>query len=394
MVLVVSPKHTGAINSIKDLAGKKVGVSAPGSSTDFFIKYLLRKNGVDPNAVPVIGVGLDATAVAAMEQGQVDAAIMLDPAVTLLQGRNKDLKLLTDTRTQKDTLEVFGGEYPGGSLYAPVEWIAKNEKTVQGLAQAIVATLNWIHSHSAEEIMAKMPGRPGRQRQAALPRGAQEHDPDVLDQRRHGSEGCAGRTRRVQPVGAGDRQRQDRPVEDLHEQVRRAGGGEAEDELGGRHMSAHGGATAMPREAARAAPQAAVEIEGVTIAFAMPSGRGTRRAARRVADGARGQVRRHRRALGLRQVHAAQRHRRAARIAHGTGSRLRGGAQGHQPARRLPVPAGRAAAVAQRAGERDARPRLPPCAAGGGRGEGPPVDRARGLARLRGRASRTSSPAA
>ena len=80
MVLVVSPKHSGAISSIKDLAGKKVGVSAPGSSTDFFIKYLLRKNGVDPpNAVPVIGVGLDATAVAAMEQGQVDAAIMLDP---------------------------------------------------------------------------------------------------------------------------------------------------------------------------------------------------------------------------------------------------------------------------------------------------------------------------
>jgi NitT/TauT family transport system substrate-binding protein len=157
MVLVVSPKRTGTINSIKDLAGKKVGVSAPGSSTDFFIKYLLRKNGVDPNAVPVIGVGLDATAVAAMEQGQVDAAIMLDPAVTLLQGRNKDLKLLTDTRTQKDTLAVFGGEYPGGSLYAPTDWIAKNEKTVQALAQAIVATLNWIHSHSAEEIMAKMP---------------------------------------------------------------------------------------------------------------------------------------------------------------------------------------------------------------------------------------------
>ena len=29
--LVVSPKQTGAINAIKDLAGKKVGVSAPGS---------------------------------------------------------------------------------------------------------------------------------------------------------------------------------------------------------------------------------------------------------------------------------------------------------------------------------------------------------------------------
>ena len=64
----VSPRHTNEISSVKDLAGKKVGVSAPGSSTDFFLKYLLAKNGVDPNSVAVIGIGLDATAVAAMEQ--------------------------------------------------------------------------------------------------------------------------------------------------------------------------------------------------------------------------------------------------------------------------------------------------------------------------------------
>ena len=105
LVLVVSPSHTGEIKSIKDLAGKKVGVSAPGSSTDFFLKYLLKKNGLDPASAAVIGVGLGATAVAAMEQGQIDAAVMLDPAVTVLQGSHPDLKILSDTRTQKDTLE-------------------------------------------------------------------------------------------------------------------------------------------------------------------------------------------------------------------------------------------------------------------------------------------------
>src|SRR5690349_3296929 len=31
--LVVSPKHNDTVKSVKDLAGKKVGVSAPGSST-------------------------------------------------------------------------------------------------------------------------------------------------------------------------------------------------------------------------------------------------------------------------------------------------------------------------------------------------------------------------
>ena len=157
LVLVVSPSHTGEIKSIKDLAGKKVGVSAPGSSTDFFLKYLLKKNGLDPASAAVIGVGLGATAVAAMEQGQIDAAVMLDPAVTVLQGSHPDLKILSDTRTQKDTLAVFGGEYPGGALYSTAAWVASHEKEVQALTIAIVNTLAWIHSHSPEEIMAKMP---------------------------------------------------------------------------------------------------------------------------------------------------------------------------------------------------------------------------------------------
>src|SRR5438552_11110747 len=110
LVLVVSPKHTTEITSIKDLAGKKVGVSAPGSSTDFFLKYLLKKAGLDPTSAAVIGVGLGATAVAAMQQGQIDAAVMLDPSVTVLQGSYPDLKILADTPTQKDTLALFGGE--------------------------------------------------------------------------------------------------------------------------------------------------------------------------------------------------------------------------------------------------------------------------------------------
>ena len=156
-VLVVSPKHTSEITAIKDLAGKKVGVSAPGSSTDFFLKYLLKKNGVDPASVAVIGVGLGGTAVAAMEQGQIDAAVMLDPSVTVLQGSHSDLRILSDTRTAKDTLDVFGGEYPGGALYSTAAWIAGHEKETQALTQAILSTLDWIHSHSAEEIMAKMP---------------------------------------------------------------------------------------------------------------------------------------------------------------------------------------------------------------------------------------------
>ena len=52
---------------------------------------------------------------------------------------------------------MFGGEYPGGALYSTAAWVNSHEKDVQALTTAIVNTLTWIHAHSPEEIMAKMP---------------------------------------------------------------------------------------------------------------------------------------------------------------------------------------------------------------------------------------------
>ena len=157
LVLVVSPKHSNEIKTVADLVGKTVGVSAPGSATDYFLKYSLFKAGKDPKSAATIGVGLGAAAVAAMEQGNVAAAVMLDPAVTQLKARHPDLKILADTRSAKDTRATCGGDYTGGAFYAQADWVAKNPKAAQGLVDAMIMTLNWIHSHSPEEIAAKMP---------------------------------------------------------------------------------------------------------------------------------------------------------------------------------------------------------------------------------------------
>jgi NitT/TauT family transport system substrate-binding protein len=157
VVLAVSPVHNAEIRTIKDLAGKKVGVSAPGSTTDFFLKYMLNKNGLDPTSAAVVGIGVGLSAVAAMEQGQIDAAVLVDPSVTVLQNKHADLTILADTRTEKDTVAAFGGDYPGGALYSTAAWIAGHQNQAQSLTNAIVRTLRWIHEHSAEEIMAKMP---------------------------------------------------------------------------------------------------------------------------------------------------------------------------------------------------------------------------------------------
>ncbi len=69
---------------------------------------------------------------------------------------------------------------------------------MQGLTNAIMNTLKWIHSHTPEEIMAKMPeGIVGKDKELYLC-GAEEHAPDVFGDGADGSEGRGCRARRVQ----------------------------------------------------------------------------------------------------------------------------------------------------------------------------------------------------
>ncbi len=157
-VLVVSPAHTAEIKSIKDLAGKKVGVSAPGSSTDFFLKYLLKKNGVDPAGVcrdrrrPRRHRRLRRWSRA--RSMRRSCSIPRSPCCKAVMRTCASFPIRARKRIR---LSVFGGEYPGGALYSTAAWVASHDKEVQALTNAIVSTLAWIHAHSAEEIMAKMP---------------------------------------------------------------------------------------------------------------------------------------------------------------------------------------------------------------------------------------------
>src|SRR6185437_12146824 len=65
---LVMPKDKAAhYRDGRDLKGLKIGVTAPGSSTNMFVDNLLVKAGMKPTDVSIIGVGAGAGAVAAME---------------------------------------------------------------------------------------------------------------------------------------------------------------------------------------------------------------------------------------------------------------------------------------------------------------------------------------
>ena len=156
IVLGVNPKTMPNYKAVADLKGKKIGVTAPGSSTNVMVNFILAKAGLKPSDVSIIGVGAAQGAVAAMRTGQIDAISNLDPVITLLQ-RSGDLKIVSDTRILAESEKVFGGPMPAGCLYAPQAFIDKNPATTQALANAIVRANKWIQGAGAAEIINNVP---------------------------------------------------------------------------------------------------------------------------------------------------------------------------------------------------------------------------------------------
>jgi ABC-type nitrate/sulfonate/bicarbonate transport system substrate-binding protein len=76
--IVVQPE----IKSLQDLRGKPVGITRFGSSTDFTMRYILRKAGLDPDKdVPLLQMGGQPELASAMESRRIFAAPMAPPAL-------------------------------------------------------------------------------------------------------------------------------------------------------------------------------------------------------------------------------------------------------------------------------------------------------------------------
>ena len=237
IVLGVNPKTMPNFKSVAELKGKKIGVTAPGSSTNVMANFVLAKAGIKPNEVSIIGVGTGNGAVAAMRSGQIDAMSNLDPVITLLQ-RSGDLKIVSDTRVVAEADKVFGGPMPAGCFYAPQAFIDKNPATDPGADERAGAR--------QQVDPGRRPGRHHQGRARELP----ARRPRRLHRRVHGQQGraVAGRQhprggRAHRGAGAAERRRnaQGREVRlrrGLHERVRQEGEREVPEGVVARPLSA------------------------------------------------------------------------------------------------------------------------------------------------------------
>lgn len=155
-VELVSTKMAGKIKSPADFKGATLGVTGLGSSTNFLTQYLALKNGVKLGQFTSVPVGAGNTFIAAMQQGKIDAGMTTEPTISRLL-KTGEAKILVDMRNPADTKKALGGLYPSSCLYMQTSWVESHKATTQKLANALVKTLKWINTHSAEQIADKMP---------------------------------------------------------------------------------------------------------------------------------------------------------------------------------------------------------------------------------------------
>ncbi len=156
IVLAVRKDKAAQVKSFKDLKGMKIGVTAPGSSTNFFVNALIAKDGLKPEDVSIIGVGTGLSAVAAMKKGDIDAISNLDPVITKLQ-QDGDVVVLADSRTEEDNKKLFGGNNPAAVVYFKQDFIAKNPNTVQAVVNAFYKTQKWLAAATPEDVAKAVP---------------------------------------------------------------------------------------------------------------------------------------------------------------------------------------------------------------------------------------------
>jgi NitT/TauT family transport system substrate-binding protein len=154
-VELVSSKHP-EIKSPADFKGTSLGVTGLGSSTNFLTQYLAVKYGVKLGEFSSVPVGAGDTFIAAMQQDKIQAGMTTEPTVSRLL-KTGEAKVLVDMRSPEATKAALGGTYPATSLYMQTSWVEAHKAETQKLANALVKTLRFISTHSAEEIADRMP---------------------------------------------------------------------------------------------------------------------------------------------------------------------------------------------------------------------------------------------
>ena len=154
--IVVQPE----IKSIQDLRGKPVGVTRFGSSTDFTMRYILKKAGLEPDKdVPLLQMGGQPELAVGMEARRIFAAPMTPPAL------QKTLKAGARIQIPPKTI---GLSFPHVGIVVRKTYLAAHRQVVK----------NFISGYS-EGVAMLQKDKDGSKK--AIAKFLQTTDPEVLE---------------------------------------------------------------------------------------------------------------------------------------------------------------------------------------------------------------------
>src|SRR5207237_9550575 len=105
------------ISSVKDLAGKTLGVTEVGSGTWVLTQAILGTAGVEPSSAHYLGVGAGDTFIAAIQQHKIAAGMTTFPTISRLVNSGQG-KILASLLNPTDRRAALGGDYPFIGLFA------------------------------------------------------------------------------------------------------------------------------------------------------------------------------------------------------------------------------------------------------------------------------------
>jgi len=130
--MVVRP----GINSIKELKGKTVAASAPGTAPYFALAWMLAKNGMSLKDVNIVNLEPQAAANAIIAgAGNLDAAMTYEPFLSAVRAKPEAGKIIATTLDYPMVMDTFG---------CTPKFLAENPKAAKGLADAYFDALALI----------------------------------------------------------------------------------------------------------------------------------------------------------------------------------------------------------------------------------------------------------
>lgn len=136
---ILVPKDS-PIRSLKDLGGKKIGITSKGATTDFFALWGAKQGGVTAQVVPLGGAGV----ITALKANQVDAAV-------LWPNLSYKAMLQDGARPLADLGAIMEPNVPE-SWVASQDMIDKRPNVLRGFLQAVMKSAAYMQKNEAFSI--------------------------------------------------------------------------------------------------------------------------------------------------------------------------------------------------------------------------------------------------